>query len=141
MVHLGTKTIETDRLILRKHELSDADDMFQNWVTDPEVSRFWGWQPHKNIEETKSLLAGWIEDYKKIDTYHWIIELKRISQAIGYIYLNEFNDTIESASIHFALGRKYWNQGIMAEACNAILRTRVHRIKQPSVATKYGNEK
>ena len=120
MVHLGTETIETARLVLRKHEMTDADDMFRNWVTDPEVSRFWGWQPHKNIEETKSLLAGWVEEYQKIETYHWIIVLKEISQAIGYIYLNEFNDITETASVHFALSRKYWNQGIMTEACTAV---------------------
>jgi len=118
--HLGTVTIETNRLILRKHELADADDIFRNWANDPEVSRFWSWEPHKNIDQTKSLLAGWIEDYGKIDTYHWIIELKEISQTIGYIYLNEFDDTDASASVHFALSRKFWGQGIMTEACKAV---------------------
>ena len=121
MVHLGTEKIETDRLILRKHEMTDVDDMFRNWVTDPEVSRFWGWQPHESIEETKSLLTGWIEEYQKLETYHWIIVLKEISQSIGYIYLNEFNDINETASVHFALSRKYWNQGIMTEACKAVI--------------------
>ena len=119
--HSGTQTIKTNRLILRKYELTDADDMFCNWVTDPEVSRFWGWRPHKNIDETKSLLVGWIEEYDKIDTYHWIIESKEKSEAIGYIYLNEFDDINECASVHFALSRKFWNQGIMTEACKAVL--------------------
>jgi ribosomal-protein-alanine N-acetyltransferase len=118
--HLGTQTIETSRLILRKHELTDADDIFRNWVTDPEVSRFWSWQPHKNIDETKSLLADWIEEYSKPDTYHWIIIFKNISQAIGYIYLSEINDIDDSVAVHYALSRKYWNQGIMSEACKRV---------------------
>lgn len=42
MKHIGTQTIETDRLLLRKYEMTDVDDMFRNWVTDPEASRFWG---------------------------------------------------------------------------------------------------
>ena len=54
MNHLGTQTIETERLILRQYKMTDADDMFRNWVTDLEVSKFWGWEPHKDIEETKS---------------------------------------------------------------------------------------
>ena len=62
MTHAGTQTIETDRLLLRKYEITDADDMYRNWVTDPAVSRFWGWKPHENIIETKSLLQGWIKD-------------------------------------------------------------------------------
>ena len=55
--HVGTKTIKTDRIILRKYEMKDAEDIFSNWVTDCEVSIFWGWNPHENIEETKSLLG------------------------------------------------------------------------------------
>ena len=118
--HMGTQLIETNRLILRKYETTDADDMFSNWVTDPEVSRFWGWKPHKNIDETKTLLYGWIEDYKKQDTYHWVIVFKSVMQAIGYIYLSEFDNTDDSVAVHYALSRKYWNKGIVTEACNGI---------------------
>lgn len=70
--HLGTQRVETDRLILRQYQVTDADDMFRNWVTDPEASRFWGWEPHKDIEETRSLLLGWIDEYSKMDHYHWV---------------------------------------------------------------------
>jgi len=118
---MGTQTIETNRLILRRHEITDAEAMFNNWVTDAEVSRFWGWEPHKSIDETKEILALWIAEYEKQDTYHWILEHKGDAQAIGYIYLNEIDDTNDSASVHYALSRKYWNKGIMTEACKAVL--------------------
>ncbi|MDD4412982.1 MAG: GNAT family N-acetyltransferase [Oscillospiraceae bacterium] len=118
--HVGTQLIDTERLILRQFTKNDASDMFCNWVTDPEVSKFWGWKPHENIEETKSLLHGWIEDYKNPKTYHWVIELKSTSQAVGYIYLNEFDEN-DSCEVHFALSQKYWNQGFMTEACKAVL--------------------
>ena len=107
MTHIGTQIIETDRLLLRKYEIADADDMFRNWVTDPEVSSFWGWKPHENIEETKSLLQGWINDYAKTDNYHWVIVIKELSEAIGYIYLNEINNEEKSASIHYLVSRKF----------------------------------
>lgn len=119
--HVGTQQIETNRLILRRHEMTDADDMFRNWVTDTEVCRFWQWKPHKNIDETKVLLAGWIEEYRKTNNYHWVIVLKNISQAIGYIYLADIDDTNNSVSVHYALSRKYWKQGIMTEACKCVL--------------------
>lgn len=32
MKGLGTKTLESDRLILRKFTLDDAQGMFDNWV-------------------------------------------------------------------------------------------------------------
>lgn len=40
MNHKGTKRIDTENLILRKFELSDADAMFKNWVNDSEVTKF-----------------------------------------------------------------------------------------------------
>ena len=41
--HLGTKTINKDRLTLRRFEISDANDMFKNWASDNEVSKFLAW--------------------------------------------------------------------------------------------------
>ena len=40
MKHVGTKTIETARLILRRLELTDAEMMFRNWTSDDKVTRF-----------------------------------------------------------------------------------------------------
>ncbi len=34
MKHLGTKTIETERLLLRKTIDTDAEYMFYNWAND-----------------------------------------------------------------------------------------------------------
>lgn len=119
--HAGTQPIETCRLTLRRYEMTDADDMYRNWVTDPEVSRFWGWEPHKDIEETRSLLLGWMDEYAELKTYHWIIIHKSMAQAVGYIYFNEIDQTRSSVAVHFALSRKVWNQGIMTEACKAVL--------------------
>ncbi len=119
--HVGTEQLETNRLILRRHEMTDADDMYENWVTDPEVCRFWQWSPHKSIEETKTFLADCIKDYIKLDYYHWIIELKNTSEAIGYIYLADIDDTNNSMSVHFSLSQKHWKQGIMTEACKSVL--------------------
>ena len=121
MNHEGTQLLETNRLVLRKYDSSDADDMYRNWVTDPEVCRFWQWEPHKDMEETKTLLAGWIQEYAKTDYYHWTIVLKSTSQAIGYIYLADINDTDNSLSVHYALSREYWGRGITTEACKCVI--------------------
>lgn len=41
--HAGTKEIYTKRLLLRKFRLSDASDMFKNYVHDERVTRFLAW--------------------------------------------------------------------------------------------------
>ena len=43
LTHKGTQTIETPRLILRRAVPSDARPMFDNWASDPEVTRFLTW--------------------------------------------------------------------------------------------------
>ena len=36
--HKGTKTIETDRLILRPFAMDDAPAMYRNWASDDAVT-------------------------------------------------------------------------------------------------------
>ena len=40
MQHCGTQTIETERLILRRFRPEDADAMYRNWASDPEVTKY-----------------------------------------------------------------------------------------------------
>ena len=58
--HCGTKPIETDRLILRRFESTDADAMFQNWASDPEVTKFLTWPTHPNVEVSRFVLNDWV---------------------------------------------------------------------------------
>lgn len=43
MEHKGTIRIETDRLVLKRHVLDDAEIMFKNWVTEKDVTKFLSW--------------------------------------------------------------------------------------------------
>lgn len=119
--HIGTQVVQTERLILRRYQLSDAQGLFLNWVTDGEASRFWGWSPHKDIEETKTLLKEWIKQYDRLSVYHWAVLYKENNQAIGYIYLNTLDEEKKCAAINYLIGRKYWNKGFATEACKAII--------------------
>lgn len=56
----GTQKIETQRLILRRFKIEDADDMYNNWASDPEVTRYLTWPVHSSVEVTKNLLTEWI---------------------------------------------------------------------------------
>lgn len=56
MKKIGTKTIETKRLILRRFRIEDADDMYSNWASDPEVTKFLTWPTHESVEGTRELV-------------------------------------------------------------------------------------
>ena len=52
----GTQPIETRRLLLRRFRREDAEDMFANWASDPEVTRFLTWPAHSSAGVTRMLL-------------------------------------------------------------------------------------
>lgn len=41
MNHCGTQRLETNRLLLRRLTEADAEAMYRNWASDPEVTRFY----------------------------------------------------------------------------------------------------
>ena len=42
--------INTKRFYLRKFKIADAENMFNNWANDSEVTKYLTWQPHKSVE-------------------------------------------------------------------------------------------
>ena len=57
LTHKGTQTIETPRLILRRAVREDAEAMFRNWASDPEVTKYLTWPPMKKL---RLLIRFWI---------------------------------------------------------------------------------
>lgn len=119
--HSGTKKIETERLILRRFKLEDAKDMYNNWASDPEVTKYLTWPSHNSIDVSESVIEMWIEDYKNIESYRWAIELKEFGIVIGSISLIGINNNNENCVTGYCIGKKFWNKGIMTEAFSAII--------------------
>ena len=69
MDHLGSKTLETQRLILRRFALSDAEAMYQNWASDPEVTKFLTWPTHTSAEISSMVLSDWVSHYAEENYY------------------------------------------------------------------------
>ena len=83
--HKGTQLLETPRLILRKFTMDDAQAMYENWASDPEVTKFLTWPPHGSLEVTEQVLKSWVDGYAQDDFYQWAIVLKELGEPIGTI--------------------------------------------------------
>ena len=129
MEHKGTIRIETDRLVLKRHVLDDAEIMFKNWVTEKDVTKFLSWQPHKNVDETKQLLIDWIESYDKQDFYFWTIELKDSHELVGDISVVSLDEATESVELGYGIGSRWWGKGITAEAGRALVKFFFEEVK------------
>lgn len=121
MNHKGTKTIETERLILRAFHPEDTDAMFRNWASDPEVTKYLTWPVHGSTDTTRQVVNEWIDAYEALDRYHWAIEQKEIREPIGSISAVKVDDRTEAVTIGYCIGRNWWGQGITAEALKALI--------------------
>ncbi len=120
MRDLGTETIETKRLTLRKFQANDAADMYYHYCSDPEVTRFMTWPAHRNLEITNRVLSSWLDQYDE-KTYMWAIVSKDIHEVIGTISVTQMDTKAKSCEIAYAIGQNYWNQGYTTEALKAVM--------------------
>lgn len=121
MNHCGTQRLETERLVLRRITEEDAEAVYRNWASDPEVTRFLTWPTHTDIGVTRYVIGTWIPLYDKADYYHWAVTLKeRGDEPVGTIH-GLMNDDLELVQIGYCLGRTWWHRGIMSEAAQAVI--------------------
>ena len=121
MRHLGTKSMETPRLVLRPFVREDAQAMFDNWASDPAVTKFLSWPTYRSVEDAHSILNVWLENYEKPDFYQWAIVLKELNQPIGSISVVNSDDRVDMVEIGYCIGRNWWGREIMPEALSAVM--------------------
>lgn len=114
------KELQTERLKLRYITRDDVPLIFEGWANDPEVARYVTWNAHESISVTEQIMDFWLEEYNKPDCYRYGIErlsdgaLMGMIDVVGYHHGNPV--------IGYCSGRKYWGNGYMTEALNAVVK-------------------
>ena len=122
MEHIGTKVLETERLILRPFTMEDAQPMFRNWASDPEVTKYLTWPAHGSPAITEMILREWVSGYQRPDQYKWAIVPKDGNgEPIGSIDTVRLEDSVEAAEIGYCMGRAWWGRGLMTESMKAVV--------------------
>ena len=122
MYHRGTVELETERLILRKFRQEDAQDMFDNWANDKNVTKHLSWLPHGSVDCTKKCLEAWITGYEKDSMYQWAIVPKEYGKVIGSVSAMNVNEKDSRCGIGYCMSKSYWNKGIMTEALKTVIK-------------------
>lgn len=121
MNHHGTIDLETERLILRRFQHDDAEKMYVNWTSDPEVACYMRWEPHQTLEDTREVLSVWVDRYQREDFYQWILVLKDSGEPMGAMGLFCVNENDECYDVAYCIGKAFWNKGYVSEALTAVL--------------------
>ncbi|HZK24452.1 MAG TPA: GNAT family N-acetyltransferase [Oscillospiraceae bacterium] len=137
MNHLGTKTLETKRLRLRRFEIDDAQAMFDNWASNEEVTKYLTWPAHQSITVSQEYIKSLISRYEKLNTYEWGIELKEIRQVIGSLGVVRCNDEVGYVHVGYCIGKQWWSKGITSEAFSAVIKYLMDEVKVNRIEARH----
>lgn len=111
--------IETEHLILRQIQVSDASALFA-FFSDEEVIEQSD-KRHRSVEESQTFIRKLQEWYRRHENVEWGITRKGDDVLIGTCGFYAFDKGFHRADLGYELLKAHWRQGIMSEALTAIL--------------------
>ena len=119
--------LTTSRLTLRPWRESDLSDFYEYASVDG-VGQMSGWNPHRNLDESKAILSRFIEGKH-------VFALEHQGKVIGSLGIEEYRekyypelDTLQGREIGYVLSKSYWGQGLMPEAVTAVIDWLFHEV-------------
>lgn len=118
-IDIAPVTLKTERLTLRPWSESDLNDFYEYASVDG-VGQMAGWDPHKNIEESKIILTHFINGKH-------VFALEYRGKVIGSLGIERYYEDkypeyedLQGREIGYVLSKEYWGQGLMPEAVKAV---------------------
>ena len=111
---------ETERLILRRFVVADAQSMFA-LNGDPEVVRYTGDEPFVDIEAAHAFVVSYLRDVvePEADLTRWSVVERASGEVLGFCGLRRQENG--DVDLGFRLHRRCWGRGIATEAGRASL--------------------
>lgn len=110
--------IETDRLLLTRFRLEDAEEVFYTYASKPEATRFMAWPTHQTIQDTRQFLNFATNAWRQGIDYSFSIRLKSNHRLVGASGIMNDEGKIQFGYI---LGPVHWGKGYATEATRAVL--------------------
>lgn len=126
---LGTQIIETERLTLRRFELSDVGDMIKNWISLPDIQENYGEPVYTKVEEVEKLVERWISDYSNNEFYRWAIILKDCNVNIGQVAFYSISSKNQHADVEYCIGTEFSGKGYATEALIGVINFAFQQMK------------
>ena len=115
----GPSELWTEHLILRRYRLDDAGQLYERLGTDPDMSKYSGWNPYATPEMTQETVQRFIDSYNEERSYSWVMDANGDDVVVGTIGAYDYdNDQIE---VGFSVGRAWQGRGFATEALQKVL--------------------
>jgi len=106
---------------VRRLELDDAPRILE-LLDDPEVSRFFLWEPPHDLMEAEQYVQGFLQEIEQRSAYHFAVMDSASDELLGVANLYHIDARAGEAEIGIWLGREYWGQGVQQEVNRLLLR-------------------
>ena len=113
--------IETERLLIRPFEPSDAETIFETWG-DPEAMRWIPSGAHPDIETTRQRIGRFMEHQAAHGFSLWPVIEKASGRILGDCGLLLVEWRGPEVELAYRFGRAAWGRGFATEAAGACLR-------------------
>ena len=111
---------ETARLTLRRPTMADAEAMFANYSSDPDVTRFLQFRPHLHVGETRAFLRRCAGVWRRGTAFPWVIIVRQTGELAGGIEIRPEPGAPYRIETGYILARKHWGQGYMTETLRTV---------------------
>lgn len=113
------KRVETNRLVLRRPSMADADAIFARYAADAEVTKYVGWPRHQSVEETRAFLCFSESEWTRWPAGPYLIESRTDQQLLGSTGFGFESRSV--AMTGYVLARDSWGRGYATEALMAVV--------------------
>lgn len=128
----GPRTVETERLLLRKPTIHDAEAIFERYASDPVATRYMSWATHRSVADTCAFLAWSEADWELWPAGSYLV----FSRANKDLLLGGTGLTFKTPLIAvtgYVFAQDAWGQGYATESLRAMValaqETRVRRLE------------
>ena len=111
--------ITTQRLRLRKPVKADAQAIFDQYASDPAVTRYLSWPTHTSVKDTIAFIEFSDAEWASTGTGPLLIETLSDNQLIGGTGLSM--ETDYRASTGYVFAQFAWGHGYASEALTAMI--------------------
>jgi len=125
--------LESDRLVFRQFEMSDAQDLFE--IRSDKITMQYMDKPlHKSVEDAEMMIGGIRKSFEEKRGVSWAIIERETNRLIGNFGFWKLEYAHCGAEIGYALTREFVGKGLMSETLHNMINfgfknLQVHRIE------------
>lgn len=110
--------ITTNRLLLQRFEYADAQQIFDNYASRPEATKYMAWPTHRSLDDTRSFLDYAIGGWERGTDYTYAIRTAPGGTVMGSWGAMDLDGKLQFGYI---LAPEHWGKGYSTEVCKHMM--------------------